>query len=251
MTFSDMTKIQKWQHFLRRKFQEVENSYYPTIDDLTQKLFDTDKSARRNPPDFDIRQFEFLKEWQNGDVSSKHVSLILNTMDLRKVADTQLTRRLKNYMKTRKDATIDDFVQPVINIVLISAVPLYVSYLNMLKGYFNKLAEEDSKQELVTWIEQKHGVEKEVIKRIDDLTLNQVLRQLDNQVMPFNTSKYVMGDNLICLDEELARGAFAFHWIFAPKSYIDKIKKEYKIEEYADLKSENTYIQKLIEGYLK
>lgn len=251
--FSDMSKIQKWQHFLRRKFQETENAYYPIIDDLTQKLADLELHTRKGElkfPDFDIHQFSFIKDWQDGDKSSRQVYAILKTMDMPLVAETQLTRRLDHYMHGRQETIIGDYVIPCKELVLRKAVPLYAKYLDMLVRYFAKLVEIDQQQEPVTWLEQMHNEDGTIARKIEDLSLNQVIRQLDHQVIPFSDTRYTVGDNIICLNEEMARGAYAIHWLFAPKSYIDELKKQYKIKDVMDIKQEAEYIGKLIGAYV-
>ena len=251
--FSDMTKLQKWQHFLRRKFQETENSYYPIIDELTQKLHDLELHTTSGPlkmPDFDIHQFTFIKDWQDGDKSSRQVYSILKTMNMQVVAETSLIRRLDHYMENHKAGRVADYVLPVKALILKHSVPLYVRYLDMLVRYFAKLAETDMAQEKITWIEQSHNSGSTITKTIQDLSINQAIRQLDYQVIPFNNHRYSVGNNLICLDENLAKGAHAVHWLFAPKAYIDELKKQFKIADVMDLVQESAYIQKLIGEYI-
>ena len=253
LMFANMSKIQKWQHFLRRKFQETENSYYPIIDDLTQKLADLElhtRSGNLKFPDFDIHQFSFIKDWQNGDKSSRQVYSILKTMNMQSVAEAQLTRRLDHYMHNRENTVIGDYVKPCKELILAKSVPLYFKYLDMLVRYFEKLVEIDQAQEKVTWIEQMHNNDGTIAKKIEDLPLNQVIRQLDYQVIPFNGSRYYVGENIIVLDEEMAKGAYAIHWLFAPKGYIDELKRRFKVKDYMDIEQESAYIQRLIGAYV-
>lgn len=248
--FSEMSKIEKWQHFLRRKFQQMENEYYPIVDDLVQKLADLDGIDVKQIPNLDIAQFSFIKEWQDGNVTSEHVLAILKTLSVDKVAETQLTRRLTNYMLNKENTVVGDYVRPCRSLILKQVVPLYVAYLDMLHKYFEKLVEIDSSQEKVTWIEQICVPDTPMKVRAEDLSLNQVIRQLDHQVIPFNSTRYFVGDNILCLDEELTKGAYAVHWIFAPKCYIDELKRTFKIKDVMDIKQEAQYIQKIIGAYI-
>lgn len=249
--FSEMTIVERWQHYLRRKFQLLENVYYPIVDDLAQKLSDLDGVDPKSVPDFDIHQFSFIREWQDGDLTSQHVLTILNTLNMEKVATTQLTRRLTNYIFNKQNTIASDYVLPCREMILTRAVPIYILYLEMLRKYFTKLVEVDQAQEKITWIEQMHNSDQSVSMKADDLTLNQVIRQLDHQVIPFNSTRYTVGDNLICLDEEMARGAYAIHWICAPKAYIDELKKQFKITDVMDIAQEADYIKKIIGVYIK
>lgn len=248
--FSNMTKLEKWQHFLRRRFQELENSYYPVVDNLVQKLADLEEVNRKTLPDLDIHQFSFLKEWQDGQISSKNVLTIIKTMDFDKVAKTQLTRRLDHFIENKQNTRMSDYVIPCRDLILRHSVPIYVRYLNMLRQYFEKLVDVDATQEKVTWIEQIHKPDTSIELKIEDLTLNQVVRRLDTIVIPFNNSKYVVGDNTLCLDEDMAKGARAVHWIFAPKCYIDLLKKNFKVNESMDIVQETEYIKKIIGVYI-
>jgi hypothetical protein len=249
--FRDMTKLQKWQHFLRRKFQETENAYYPVMDELTRKLESLQIHPKQNTPDFNIHQFSFIKEWENGEKSTREVYAILKTLEMEKVAVTCLTRRLDNYMENHRSQIVADYILPCKGLILDRAVPLYSKYLDMLLRYFEKMCEVDNQQERVTWIEQIYNSDTTMSRTIQDMSVNQAVRQLDFQVMPFSNHKYSVGSNLICLDEDMAKGAHAVHWIFAPKSYIDEMKKQFKIKDVMDMKQEAKYIQALIGTYIK
>lgn len=247
--YKKMTVSERWQYYLRRRFQELENIYYPIIDNLTAKLADMEEVNASLIPDLDIPQFSFIKEWQNGDVTSQHVLTILKTMNFEKVAETQLTRRLTNYVHSKEKTLIGDYVLPCCAMISKRAVPLYVTYLNLLCKYFEKLVEIDNSQEKITWIEQVHQPNLLVERKIEDLTFNQVLRQLDYQVIPYNSTRYYIGDNILCLDEELSRGAHAIHWILAPKVYIDHLKTTFNIKDVMDIKQEAEYIKNIIGAY--
>jgi hypothetical protein len=249
--FEFMSKLEKYQHILRRRFQEVENKYYPLVDDLCQKLSDMEGVDVKKIPDFDLYPFSFIKDWEEGDISSSHVLSILQTMNMEKTAKTTLTRRLSNYLLTNKSPTVADYVNPCVNLIMRDTFPLYVSYLNFLRSYFEKLSEIDRSQEKVTWLEQVHSKDMTVEKRIADLTLNQVIKQLEYQVTPFTTTKYFFGDNVICLDENLAKGEYCIHWIFAPKSYIDELKILFNIKDDMSIKQEANYVSNLIKAYVK
>jgi hypothetical protein len=251
--FSDMTKLQKWQHFLRRRFQETENSYYPIVDELVKKLEDLQVHTRTGPhkmPDFRIHQFSFIKDWEDGDKSSREVYSILKTMDMGKVAETSLLRRLDHYMEDNKSSLVTDYILPVKALILKNSVPLYANYLNMLVRYFAKLSETDMSQEKVTWIEHIEHKSGAITKKIEDMTLNQAMRQLDTQVIPFNNKKYLVGKNIICLDEDMAKDNTAVHFIFGPAGYIDELKTQFKITDVIDIADEMDYIQGVIGAYI-
>jgi hypothetical protein len=249
--FNEMSSVEKWQHFLRRRYQEVENCYYPLIDELVQKLIDLDEVNAKNIPDLILHQFAFIKEWQNGDIPSSHVLIILKSMDMNKVALMQLTRRLDNFMNSQANNSAKDYIIPCRAILVEKCAPLYSRYLLFLVKYFSKLVEIDKAQEKITWIEKFTNIDNKTTTSIADYSLNQVMRQLDSQIVPFSQTKHAVGDNIICIDEDMAKGAFSVHWLFAPKCYIDFLKKEFNIKDVMDLDKEASYIKRLIEGYVK
>ncbi len=251
VNFSNMTKIQKYQHFLRRRFQEVENLYYPIVDDLTQKVADLTGNIKHPMPDLTLNQFTFIKDWQYGDLSSSEVAQILKTFKIDDVAKAQLTRRLNNYLLIEKNELVRSYVAPCINLITTNVAEKYESYLRLLINYFDKLVEIDKNQEQITWIEQFYDLDSSVRNRINDMPFNQAIFQLENQVIPYNGTKYYIGDNIVCLNEEAGQGAYAMHYIFAPKCYIDELKDRFKIAERMEFSKESTYLKRLIGVYVK
>lgn len=249
--FSKMTKIQKYQHFTRRKFQQVENEYYPLIDELTEKMADLREVQKI--PDFTLYTFSFLKDWQHGVVDTGFVLAILRSMDLKDVAEKQLTRRLTNFILSNEGRcpVSCEYVKDVRDQLIQKAVPLYETYLSMLVKFFQKMHEIDQSQIRLTWLEQTFRHNGEVSTEIRDVTLNQAFRELQSNVICHNTHKYIVGNNLIVFDEDLADEDLACHWIFAPKTYIEQLKTLFQVEEKMDLKTEKDYIKKLIGAYVK
>lgn len=251
--FSDMSKIEKYQHFTRRKFQEVENMYYPYMDELESKLEDLGEVDPEMIPDFTIYQFSFLKDWQNGDVDSAYVCGLLSNMNFKDVAEKQLTRRLSNYMigKESKCPQSCDYIKTVRDVLVVKAQPLYEKYLEMLFKFFVKMDEIDQAQVRITWLEQIFRKNGEVVLQPKDITLNQAFRELDSSVIPHNDHKYMVGENLIVFDEDLGNEDLACHWIFGPKSYIKLLREQFKVTEYMSVTEEKEYIKKLIGNYVK
>lgn len=242
-----MTKIQKYQHFLRRRFQEFENAYYPLTDALQQKLASIHGIT---PPDLDINQFPFIQDWQDGELSSEQVYKLLKTFNMKNVAETQLLRRMKNFLLKNPIKVVENQIVPCSALIETNAMPAYVSYLNLLLKYFEKLAEVDAGQIKMTWIEQMYHPGGTITKKIDDLYLNQVIRQLESQVLPFNSMKYIIGDNILCLDEECAKDTSAIHWICGPKCYIEGLQETFNVVQTIDIAKETDYIKRIIGEYL-
>ncbi len=248
---SDMTILERWQHILRQRFQLVENLYYSITDDLTQKLEDlSDERDTVHIPDLTLYQFSFIKEWQDGDKSSQEVYDILETLNLENVALTQLTRRLDHYVQDKQDSVFSEYVIPCKQLIIQNAVPRYAKYLETLRRYFKKLAVIDESQEYVTWLERVYLKDDSLKTKIEDLSLNQVSRRLDCHIIPFNNTRYVVGENIICLDEEMTEGAYCIHWLFGTKSHIDKLKETFKIKDKMDIHQEAEYIKNIIGAYV-
>jgi hypothetical protein len=248
---SDRTILERWQHTLRQRFQTAENAYYSITDDLIQKLDNlTDEKEKKHLPDLTIQQFTFIKAWQDGDKTSKEVLDILDTLDFENIALTQLTRRLEHYLKDKQDSVFSDYVLPCKQLIITNAVPYYAKYLDTLHRYFKKLVEADNAQEKITWLERIYLKDDSLKSRIEDFSLNQTSRRLDCHIIPFNNTRYFVGDNILCLDEELSDGAYCIHWIFGTKSHIDILKKEFNIKDKMDISQEAEYIKSIIGAYV-
>lgn len=247
-TLLNMTTVQRWQYHLGRKYKAIEQAYYPIVDELEQKLSDLKIT---DLPDFDLHEFSFIKQWQNGDCNAKDVLDVLKSMKpFDQVAEARLTRKLTNYMEFKKMDILCDYMIPARALIATNAVPLYSKFLGMLETFFTKLTEMEREQMKVTWISQAHkGDEYETI--VQDITLNQTVCQLHYFIPGFNNSKYFMGDNILCLDEDQAQNAHVVHWIFAPKEYIDFLKKEFNIKDAMDILKESAYVSTMIKEYLK
>ena len=242
--------IQRYQHFMRRKFQEMENIYYPMIDDLIHKLDDLGEISPEHIPNFNLHMFTFIKEWQAGDVSTEYVLGLLRGMNIESVAEKTICRRLRNFMYGKDKLDSFNYIKAVHDNLQVKCVPLYAKYLELLVKYFEKMHEIDQKQIRLTWIEQIFKKNGEVSTRSREITLNQLYKEIDNYIIPHNDHRYGVGDNVVVFDEDLSDDDLACHWIFGPKQYIKLIKEQFRVTETMNLIEEKAYIQKLIGTYL-
>lgn len=252
--FRDMTKIAKYQHFTRRKLQEVENNYYPLIKDLTEKIIDLGEVDKKFIPDFDLYNFSFIVEWQTGLVNTAFVLDLLQHQNHQDVAEKQLTRRLTNFMhgKELKCPKTYDYVRDTRAILKVKAVPIYVAYLEMLTKLFAKMQEVDEKQVPVTWLEEKwyHRKDETPASCVREMSFNQVYRDLEANVLPNNKVKYFVGKNLLVFDEYIDEDLTLLHWIFLPESYATQFKKLFDITKELPVMDEKPYIQKIIGAHI-
>lgn len=250
---SKMSQIEKWQFFLNKKHNELERAYYGIVDEATQKLSDMKGINPNYIPDLTLYEFTFVKEWNKGDVDSQHVLTILRTFgDFKKTATDRLTRKLHNYALRKTSHESYDMLVAVENLLIEKVVPIYITYLTMLRVYMEKCAEIDRKQEKISWIEQffqKDSTKSEL--SVIDYNINQALRQLEFHVEPYNTNRYLVGKNMIVFDEDLGQGRRSCHWICGPSSYITEISKKFQVKEIIDLKEEHEYIENIIGVFVK
>lgn len=250
-TIDDLTIIQRWQKYMRNKYMELERAYYPVVDDLEQKLHDMSDINKKDIPDFNIHEFTFIRDWQRGEINADQVLTILKTMKYEQVAHAKLTRRMTNYMTYSNKNILQDYIIPVRAIIENNALPVYITYMQMIEMFFKRVADAEKTQLKVTWIKQISEDDKTTSKtEVNDLTLNQVVRKIDTKILPFNNHKYFAGDNIICMDEDLANVGHAIHWIFASKEYIDILKKQFEITDSMDIKHEGVYIRNMIKAFL-
>lgn len=236
-----------YQTWLKRKYGEFEDAYWLEIDELYVKL--RDKGESKNLPDFQLSEFAFIGEWLSGQKSSKYTFEVFETMDLQKVAETRICRRLTMYMIEHEEHA--DMCKYVLAGLKEKAVPLYLSYLNMLKKFFEVLARIDDSQIPITWLEQilPGEAKGEITTRMVEMPLNQFIHQMDSYIIGGVENKYYVGDNVAVFDESATNGTGrVIHWIFCPKSYLDVIKNLYKIKDVFNDQAEFNYLKKLIEG---
>ncbi len=235
-----------YQTWLKKKYTEFDDAYWLELDELRFKIRDLGYDM----PELRLREFAFIRDWQNGKVSSSQVHEIFKGMDLESVANTRITRRLSNFMLQCDD--VADYVKHVIAGLKVEngAVQLYVKYLTMLRKFFEVLARIDAEQVPVTWLEQElpDTATGSMRTRIQDMPLNQFIHFMDTFIIGSIQGTYSIGDNIIVFDESHDKGRM-IHWVFAPKSYIDILKTLYKIKEVMPLEDEKAYLIKLIEGY--
>lgn len=245
-----MPIINRYRHFMRRKFQEMENVYYPHIEELIEKLDDLGEINPEHIPDFSLYIFSFIREWEYGDVSTEYVLKLLRGMNNNNCAEKTVCRRLRNFMAGKENLDSYKYIKAVHDQLQVKCVPLYLKYLEMLTKYYEKMHEIDKKQVPLTWIEQTFKKDGEVLARAREITLNQMFKDIESNILPHNDHRYSVGDNIIVFDEDLAENALACHWIFGPKEYIKLLKTEFKITETMDLASEKEYIKKLIGTFI-
>lgn len=250
--WSRLPIIGRYQHFVRRKYQEMENNYYCYTDELEQKLADLGEIRPNNIPQFTLNTFSFIKDWQYGDVSTEYVYNILKGMNLPDVAEKTVCRRLRNFMegKEHRYPASYEYTYAVHERLKVACVPLYLKYLELLLKYFEKMVEIDKSQIRMTWIEKIFKKNGEIHTSAHDITLNQAFREIDSTIIPNNSHRYSVGDHVLVFDEDLGNEDTICHWIFGPKAYIEQLKKEFHVTEVIDLKEEKQYIQNLIRTFV-
>lgn len=238
--------IENFQTMLQKKFSAVEEKYYAVVDELEQKLDDIDEE---DIPEFTLRNFTFLHQWEAGLISSRAVYDILKDWEPEEVAYLSLIRKLNNYMFAKEKHA--DLMKGVIALVKEQALPEHVKYVNHLINFFAHAAELDSKQIPISWVTVRAaptGLDTSCI----DMPLNQLIRQLNYGILTSVNQKFYLEDNIICLNERMTKSSvLKSNWIFAPKSYINELKSIYNISEQLDPADDISYIKKLIGEYAK
>lgn len=248
-----MPIIARHQNFTRRKFQEMENMYYSHIEELIKKLDHFNEIPKVSIPDFTLHTFSFIKEWQYGEVDTKHVYNLLKGMNLPDTAEKTICRRLKNFMNGRGIEHAPDsyaHIKAVHDRLQQYCVPLYLKYLELLLRFFEKMYLIDQSQIRLTWIEQIFKKTGEVTVFARDITLNQMYRELDSSIFPNSDHKYILGDNVIVFDENLNNEDTACHWIFGPQAYIAHLKDLFNVVEKMDLSHEKEYLKRVMSTFI-
>jgi hypothetical protein len=224
---------------------DIDKDYGDIIDDLMEKLYDLENNPREWP-DFELVEFEFLLDWEQGLQPSEYVHRIISKWNIEEVAKTKLTRSLTNYMF--KFETTAELIKPAIEEVRLKVLPRYVQYLKALQLFFRKAAECDRMQLPMTWL-QVTSKDGDVTKDLQNLTLNQVIRQIDTFLVDNIDSCYAIEDNAACFETVSEEGGRRWHWILGPKSYLSMIKALFDVREVINLKSDIDYLKKTLAEY--
>jgi hypothetical protein len=238
--------LRRTQEFMKKKYLSAEAKYCDIIDDLTEKLNDMDI---KDTPDLSFKGFDFIEDWENGTVSSAHVNSILEKINPTEVAHKQITRRLTSYMFQNEQSA--EYIKGLLPLLKTTVCPVYESYLKFMKIYFRKVASLDAEQELVTWLEVVVDKDNSLATYIRDVTLNQVIRQLDAYFLNDLDDSYFFNKNVIAIHENVGRGERTTHWLFAPNAYIEKLKEMYDIDKELDIEGDESYIRALVKEFAK
>jgi hypothetical protein len=230
VTFID--NMRRTQTYMKKKWLDAEAKYYDIIDDLTEKFDDKDV---KNVPDLRFKTFQFLDDWEHGAMTSAEVLFILKSVNPTEVAHKQICRRLSNFMFENDVAA--DYIKGVLPELKEKICPLYESYLKMLTMYFQKLATVDAEQVPVTWLEVVVAKDDSFRTYIKDFTLNQIVNKLDTYYLKDLDNAYYHGKNLLMFEEDGEEGERTMHWLFAPHSYVERLKHIYQIDMELDLES--------------
>ncbi len=246
MTFID--SADHYQKLISARYSEFLEVYDTTVSEVEYKLKDL---GFKNIPDLMLYEFQFLVEWDKGNLSSETVSIVLNAMmkttSPTEFAKERISKKLINYMFKYEESA--DYIKPIVQILMEKAVPPYAIYISMLVDYFKKAAEFDKKQELIHWIKVDPDD-----KKITEYTFNQIIRHIDHYFLHVDGIKWwSIGDNIFCISEPImveGQEVDCLHFLFAPASYIARICKMYGATSYVELQKEKEYVSNLIKDYV-
>lgn len=236
-----------YQNWLKKKYLSFDAVYHDEVDELIDKLKDMGIPV----PEYRIVEFAFITDWIKGKISSKQCATIFGSMDMEQVANVRVIRKFTTHMFKHEDSA--EIVKQTIANLKEKAVPVYLKYLVMLKKYFQVLAKIDDNQIPVTWLEQNlpDSAEGTVRTSVYEMPFNQFVQNMDYFIVGAIEKKYFLGDNVVIFDEVSEHGRL-IHWIFAPKSYIERLKELYNIKEaIKEEQEEREYLNKLIKAYSK
>lgn len=239
-------RISLYQKWLSKTFQEIELNYYREIDELTQKLNDIDLPRNTTIPDFTLREFNFITQWEQGLLSSGDVCDVFDKIDVHQAARGRLTKRLLNFMMNNE--TLADYVKPVITAVENSCLETMEKYITMMHRYFTKMDEIDQDQIQITWVEQIFQHSDMRLRHID-MPLNQAIKHIEAFILKDLNQKFYIQDQIVVFDEDLGQEDRVIHWIFGPRTYVELIKALFEIRETLTDADTSIYLKKLMGNY--
>lgn len=248
-----MGKAEQYTKYLGKMLDEIRNRYlqvdarfYDIVDELGEKVYDLNPRTK-----FEVKlkhSYKFLDEWENGDVSSAYVLDILKTWDIEDVANLSVIRPLNNFMYAHDEFA--EHVKGTIAQIRSEIIPMYKMYLERMIKFFEMASKVDARQIPVTWLEVTSEVDGSIKTKCDELTLNQVVRQIDAYVLKYIDHKMFLENNMVCISEVPHGGVQRSHWIFAPEAYVNFLKKTYDINESLDTDGDVAYVKKIIGEYV-
>ncbi len=233
------------QRWLKENYSEVETLFYEHVDELEQKIADLDLGVE--PPGLTFREYSFILDWETGHLSSAEVAEIFQHMakdHYRSAARARAIKPLQNFMF--KHPEVADYVKHTISVLEADVVPKLVKCLMMMGNAFRLMADIDSRQFCVTWVEQTFEKGQPYLTH-EDLPLNQAIRQLDSYVMSVVSQTYVDTDNQVAVFDVIhSIDDRTIHWIFAPPNYIKLIADLFEIKAKM-LDTERKHMNKILE----
>jgi hypothetical protein len=102
--------VENWQRALGKQHERIMTSYYEITDDLYWKLKDLAQSTHL--PSLELAELNCILQWEQGLISSSQVLNAMEQMgDLKKMAETRLTRKLQKFVERTdlKQSTAVDY----------------------------------------------------------------------------------------------------------------------------------------------
>lgn len=222
------SKLGLYQNWLRKKYQKIETLYYDSIDELTRYIKDLDLPGIE-PEDFSLTEYSFVKQWEDGMISSAKAYEIMQVMDTEQAARAKIIKRLQNYMI--KYDVLTQYIKPTIAELDKDCVNEMIEYLDMMRTLFKKMAQVDDTQMMVTWVQQIFKAEKADELITEEMTLNQTIHHIDAFIDKTAGQRFHLKDQIIVFDEEIGVYDRVVHWIFAPRQYIELMRVLFNVKE--------------------
>jgi hypothetical protein len=234
--------LEMYQKNLCKKIEEIEALYYDSIDELVQKIGDLDLPGI-DMPDLSFANFSFVHDWEKGLISSSDVYDIFGYLNKEDAAKSKLTKRMVNFMMDNE--VICDYFKPFVAKIEADCMARMIKYLEVMEKFFGRASAADEGQIPVVWLEQElyNGT---MQTSSEEMTFNQVIRQLDTFVIGNTYQKFFFGPNIVVFDE-FNKDDRTIHWLFAPEEYIGILKVLFQIKAELSGQEEKDYLKAILE----
>lgn len=218
-----MSSINKYPRHIMKRFHESEEKFYKIIDSLEGYYIDRGEEF----PAILLDHFSPYLSWCNGFTSSEEVlKTVEKAGDLRKVAETKVTKKLKKFLEAEMTRGVrfpqaENKIRTAIEKLEKQVLDPYNSYLVLSKRYIEKIMEEEKNQVKVIYgsrVDKKEGIVWEA------MTLNQSIKYIKHAILPFCERMYIMEDYLVTFESE-----WGTEWFLAPESYVKVFEKVFGI----------------------
>lgn len=181
-------------------------------------------------PEFDLRPFQFMVDWEAGEVNAAMVCSCMNAMDFEDTFNNKILKQLKRI--DTKDVLALACIDDCIALMIKDVKPPFVDFLVKSQRMFGKMADLDLKQPPVLFAKFRHSVpqgeQKPEIKCLE-VTPDQAMKMINFRKLDSHNA-YIVNSHMIIFEQRDADNVKYVNWFLSSRSAISELEKILKIK---------------------